>query len=230
MPELCEVETIKKNLLDTVKNSVIEEVLIFNSSIIKPHSEDFFKKKLSKKTIKNILRKGKYLFFEIENFYLTFHFKMTGHIFLKDFDYKYQKHEHLIFKLSNGKQIIYYDTRRFGKINIFENIKNLKIGIDALNKNLSENFFYEILNKKNINIKTLLLDQKIIAGIGNIYADEILFLSEIHPETMTCKINKQKSAKILKSIQTVLINGIKNEGTSLGSNRSNFSNIFEKHG
>lgn len=226
MPEIAEVETIKNDLLTSdilgqkIKNVDIIFIKIFDSS-----KKEFIKKILNKK-ISNIYRKGKYLIFELENLYLIIHLKMTGHILLKDKNYILKKHELVSFTFENSKKIIFFDPRRFGRIYLKDNLSILdKLGPDILSKEFLFNDFYNKLKNKNKKIKTLLLDQSFISGIGNIYADEILFSAKIHPENLSSKISLSKATSLYTSIKKVIDNAIENRGTSLGTTKMNYTSI-----
>jgi formamidopyrimidine-DNA glycosylase len=227
MPELCEIEVIKNDLLDHLKN---EKILSFQILYDKIFSSSISLDILKNQEIKNFSRKGKYLIFEVASYYLIFHLRMTGHIFLKDKSYKISKHDHFVINLSNEKKIIYYDPRKFGKIYL---TKDKDLFFQKLAKDPFEINFLEFLEKlKTLKkpIKQVLLDQSIISGIGNIYANEALYLSKIHPSKITKNLTKKNLEDLLFNTKKILSEGIKNKGCSLGNNRSNFSSIFETMG
>ncbi|MBN2479605.1 MAG: bifunctional DNA-formamidopyrimidine glycosylase/DNA-(apurinic or apyrimidinic site) lyase [Parachlamydiales bacterium] len=232
MPELAELHTIAHDLKNAkIINQKILDIKVHTTSIIRPVKEIDFINSLKNLNILDIFRKGKYLVIKFIDKYLIIHLKMTGHIFLKEKSYAIQKHEHIEFILKNNK-LIYFDPRRFGRLYIVKNLdlffKN--IGPDALENNLPFEYFLKILKSKKLQIKALLLDQSILAGIGNIYADEILFNAKIHPETIANKISNNKIFDLYSSIEDVLKKAIINRGTTLGNSRSNFSSIYENKG
>lgn len=231
MPEIAEVETIKNDLIksDVLSNKIIN-VEIFKTSLIKSSLDEFIKKSKNKK-ISNILRIGKYLIFDLGDLYLTIHLKMTGHIFLKNKTYHRKKHDHIIFHLDSNKKLIYFDPRRFGSISLKKELSFLdKLGPDILSKKFNFKSFYKDLKLKKQKIKALLLDQSFLAGLGNIYADEALFLAKIHPEKLPSQLKSKKAQDLFNSIKIVIKKAIKNRGTSLGTGRSNFSSIDEVFG
>lgn len=227
MPELCEIEVIKNDLLNHLKN---EKILSFKILYDKIFSSTISLDSLKNQKIKNFSRKGKYLIFEIESYYLIFHLRMTGHIFLKDKTYKISKHDHFIINLSNQKKIIYYDPRKFGRVYLTKD-KDLffqKVAKDPFEMNLLD--FLEKLKNLKKPIKQVLLDQSIISGIGNIYANEALYLSKTHPSKKAKDLTKKNLENLLFNTKKILSEGIKNKGCSLGNNKSNFSSIFETMG
>jgi len=177
--------------------------------MIKETNPHVFQAELKNKEFISTSRHGKYLFAKTGNDnYLVFHFGMTGD--LKYFKSKEEtpKHTRLMISFSNGYHLAFDDQRKFGTIRLisdpekFTEKKNL--GPDPLTKNFKEKAFLEIFKKKTGTIKSALMDQKNIAGIGNIYSDEILFHSAIHPNTSLKKLNEKKLKNIFNSMKRVL--------------------------
>ena len=192
MPELPEVETVKNSLKNYVLNRKILKVDVLYKGIINYPSVKEFIEKITNQTILDVKRRGKYLVFVLEDYNLISHLKMEGKYFIKD-KYEITKHDHVIFTLDNNKYLIYNDTRKFGKMYLinkeYDNNSPLNIlGLEPWDKELTISYLKDKLNR-NIAIKTLLLDQTIIVGIGNIYADEILFESGINPKSYADKLN-----------------------------------------
>ena len=213
MPELPEIETIKKYLKKLVKGRKILNLEIFNRK-----SFQGTKNKIQGTKILRLKRQGKMLIFVLDNnYYLIFHLKMTGQIIFSK-EKNINKTTRAVFFLDNG-YLIFNDLRKFGWIKIVddENLKKeiAKLGIDALD--LTFNDLKEIFKKTKRPIKLVLMDQKKIAGIGNIYANEALFLAKIHPQQPANKISNKKIINLLKSIKFVLKKAIQNEGTSFSS-------------
>jgi len=231
MPEIAEVETIKNDLFKAkILSQKIVDVKIFKPSLIDTSKKAFSQTVKGSKII-NIKRVGKYLIFDLEEKYLVIHLRMTGHIFLKDQNHIFQKHEHIALILENKKILVYFDPRRFGKFYLKSNLSSLdKLGVDILSNSFIFDSFYEKLKSKKRSIKTTLLDQSFIAGLGNIYVDEVLFLAKIHPEKSSSEITKKNAKELFYAIKKVISNAIKNRGTSLGKSRSNFSSIYENFG
>ena len=187
MPELPEVETVKNGLIKKVKGRKILKCKVLWDGIIAYPDKQEFIKEITNQTINDITRRGKFLMFILDDYYLISHLRMEGKYFIKESTEELNKHDHVIFSLDNSKELRYNDTRKFGKMylvkfNELDKSPISKLGKEPWDEDLTKEYLKEKLNKKKA-IKTLLLDQSIITGIGNIYADEILFLSHIHPET-----------------------------------------------
>ncbi len=244
MPELPEVEIVKQSLEKRVINKSINSVLIKNKNL-RYKIQDNFIAKIRKKKILKVLRRSKYLILEFEKEqFLLIHFGMSGtlHLINKKKNnsktnlsfYNSQilpkKHNHVILKLQNFK-LVYNDPRRFGFFKYFsskENIENYldKLGIEPLDKRFNFFFLKRIMLNKSKNIKNFLLDQKYIAGIGNIYANEILYLSKINPQKKTYNLKDKEIKNLIKFSKRVLRIAIKKGGSSI----RNFVNTKGKTG
>ena len=219
MPELPEVETVKNGLKNKVLNKKITKCKILYSGIIAYPDKDKFIKEITNQTISDIKRRGKFLLFELDDYYLISHLRMEGKYFIKDKEESLNKHDHVIFELNNNEELRYNDTRKFGKMHLVKkdelDITPIsKLGLEPWDDSLTTNYLKEKLNKKKA-IKTLLLDQSIITGIGNIYADEILFLSKINPETLGCNLTKKNHQNIIDNTKKVLEKAIQSGGTTI---------------
>ena len=220
MPELPEVETTSKGLQILV-NHKITNIKIYSTKLryIIPKNTT---KVLKNNKIKRIYRIGKYILLDLlENNTLVIHLGMSGRLkVLKQTKIKKDKHDHLIFKTKNHF-FVFNDTRKFGFIDIIKtneqhNTKYIKIlGKDALSKNLNEKYLHYKFKRLTTSIKQTLLNQKIISGIGNIYACEILFDAKISPLTKTCSLNLSEIKQIIKSTRKILIKAINSGGSSL---------------
>ena len=219
MPELPEVETVKNGLIEKVKGKKILGCLIRYPGIIEYPDTDKFIKEITNQIINDITRRGKFLVFELNDYYLISHLRMEGKYFIKSKEETYSKHDHIIFSLENNQELRYNDTRKFGRMHLVKKDELNKtplinLGKEPWDKTLNITYLKEKLNKKKA-IKTLLLDQTIIAGIGNIYADEILFLSKINPEREGYKLTDNNLKDIIKYTQEVLTKSIALGGTTI---------------
>ena len=219
MPELPEVETVKNGLIKKVKGLKITDCRIRWNGIIAYPEPTKFINEIKNQTINDILRRGKILMFILDDYYLTSHLRMEGKYFIKDKTEALSKHDHVIFTLSNNKELRYNDTRKFGKMHLvkkdeLDKTPIAKLGKEPWDKDLTVTYLKDKLNKKKA-IKTLLLDQSIITGIGNIYADEILFLSRISPETYGKDLTKKNLEDIIINTQNVLSKAIELGGTTI---------------
>lgn len=229
MPELPEVETVKNSLKNYVLNRKILKVDVLYKGIINYPSVKEFIEKITNQTILDVKRRGKYLVFVLEDYNLISHLKMEGKYFIKD-KYEITKHDHVIFTLDNNKYLIYNDTRKFGKMYLinkeYDNNSPLNIlGLEPWDKELTISYLKDKLNR-NIAIKTLLLDQTIIVGIGNIYADEILFLSKINPLRKGYTLTNLELENIIKYTKEVLEKAISQGGTTIRT----YSSVNGIHG
>ncbi len=220
MPELPEVETVRKTLKNRILNKTINDVFIYYDGIIAT-DKDYFIKNIRNKKIVDILRIGKWLLFDLEDFYLLSHLRMEGKYFLKNKDEIVNKHEHVIFSLDDIS-LRYHDTRKFGKMYLVKKDKlytdtPLKdIGLEPFDNKFNVSYLKDKLNK-NKPIKSLLLEQNIIAGIGNIYANEILFLAKINPYTKGSMLTDKNLLDIVKYSKDVLEKAIEMGGTTIRS-------------
>lgn len=221
MPELPEVETVKNQLKLKLIGRKITKVNILYDGTIEYPTTSLFKKSIVNEQILNINRRGKWLIFELNNYYLLSHLRMEGKYSFHSPKDIINKHEHVIFSLDNNYELRYQDTRKFGKMHLIEKDKIneigplLKLGLEPWDKLLTINYLKEKYKKKTIPIKTVLLDQSIIAGIGNIYADEILFLSKINPYKKANLLKDRDLDNIINNTKKVLEKAIKLGGTTI---------------
>ena len=238
MPELPEVEIVKQSLKKKIKNKKIIKVVVRNRNLRFKLQSDF-EKNLTNRTINQISRIAKYLILIFDNHkYCIIHLGMSGtvHLINKNQEREmtnlsfYQskilpkKHNHIEIIFSKFK-IIYNDPRRFGFFKILNNEHEFKsyfnkLGPEALNDDFNIKYLKKNLKNKKKNIKNLLLDQKFVSGIGNIYANEILFYSKINPKKKVLKINYKEIKQLLKFSKKVLNLAIKFGGSSI----KNFKN------
>ena len=221
MPELPEVETIKEQLKKELLNRKITKVKVLYDGIIEYPTSTLFEQQLVNQTIIDMDRKGKWIIFILNDYYLLSHLRMEGKYTFKPVGEGLNKHEHVIITLDNGLELRYKDTRKFGKMHLIkkEDLYNAKpmneLGLEPFSKELTKEYLLDKFKSKSIAIKTSLLDQKIITGIGNIYADEILFLSHINPLRKTNTITKEELQLIINNSIEVLNESIKQGGTTV---------------
>ena len=188
MPELPEVETVRRTLKNFILNKKITSIDVLYPKIIEDDIEEF-KNKVCHQVINDIDRIGKFLIFKLDEVAFISHLRMEGKYHYVNSDEPLNKHDHIIFNLDDGKQLRYNDTRKFGRMKLvsLDNYANelplSKLGPEPFYAD--EKKLYEKLHKCNLPIKHALLDQSIIAGIGNIYANEICFAMRLDPYTPT---------------------------------------------
>jgi formamidopyrimidine-DNA glycosylase len=223
MPEFAEVETVKETLKKQVLNKQIKEVDIYWNKIIEyPYLEDF-SNMIKGQIIIDINRRGKWLIFVLNDFYLLSHLRMEGKYFLKQNGDEVKKHEHVIIRFTDNTELRYHDTRKFGKMYLLKQNELdtkgplINLGLEPFDDNLTISYLKNKLKKRIISIKTSLLDQSIIAGIGNIYADEILFKARINPLKKSNKLTKNDLQAIIDSTKEVLSKAVEAGGTTIRS-------------
>ncbi len=214
MPELPEVETIKRELEKAVLGKKITEVCVHNPAVIRQPSVDKFKKELSGVSIKNILRKAKVLILELSNGKsLVIHLRMTGQLIYPGDGRK----SRVSFKLSDGKTLDFNDQRLFAELRLLDDWHNLKFiqGLGPEPFDLTEEEFKKMLSNKNTKIKPLLMNQTFISGVGNLYAAEVLFRAKIHPERPAASLSDKEKENLFKEIKDTLNEAIEHKGSSV---------------
>ena len=213
IPELPEVETYKRYFDSTALNQVIESVKIIDDRILLVSKQSFKKAVIGSKFIQTV-RHGKYLLAKIKNNFIVFHFGMSGDLEYYSSNEKEPKFSKVIFQFNNGYSLSYISIRMFGKLDIVDSLEALrkkrKLGPDAITMSFDE--FQDTLKKRTAIMKSALLNQSIFCGIGNIYSDEILFRTRIHPKRKIDSLNEIELQNLFKSIKDVLDYGIKHEG------------------
>lgn len=220
MPELPEVETVRASLEPALKNAVIVRVVLRRKNLRIPFPEGM-EDQLKGLRITSVARRAKYLLFYTDSdTVILAHLGMTGKFSVTDKKNKTATHDHVIFHLKDGRQLIYNDARRFGLITLaskqeLSKHKLLaKLGPEPLDKAFSASYLKATLSKRTIPVKVAIMDQAVVVGVGNIYASEALFLAGIHPNTAASKA-ASKSVDLAKAIRKTLKAAIHSGGSSL---------------
>ena len=255
MPELPEVETIKNDLREKILNKKIKKVDLKLKKIVKSSAKDFVLI-LEGNSFKDIKRRGKLLVFVLtkKNRYLTIHLRMTGQLIYQkgkkiiagghsddnNIINLPNKHTHIIFHFSDRSQLFFNDLRRFGVIKIVDKkeLQNIfdNFGVEPLEKNFSLKIFQNIIKNKKGNIKAFLLNQKNITGVGNIYADEILFEAKILPSRKINSLEDNEIKKLFGAIKKILKKAISYRGTTFNDyvdangKKGNFLRLLKVYG
>ena len=222
MPELPEVETVKEVLKKHLVHKTIESIDVFYPGILEDPMDEFLKNTLNK-TIIDIKRYGKYLIFELNKGYLLSHLRMEGKYYYLENSFMEDKHIHVVFHFKDNSTLYYKDVRKFGRMkyidkNIYDELPLSKLGPDLiLNENIDLDDIYHKIHRSNKTIKQLLLDQEILAGLGNIYVDEVLFSARIHPKKKGYRITKKNVKDILIESKMILTLAISHKGTTIKS-------------
>lgn len=225
MPELPEVQSVIDSLKEQgCLNRTITNIESIMPKIFKNCSYEDFTHYIINEQIKDITRKGKYLIFHLTNDKVfVVHLRMEGKLFFEKTGSSYDK-KHVLVKIEmDDYEIRYHDTRRFGTFTIYNENNYLdskeikKLGLDPLEEEFDWKYLKNNIKKSNRAIKTTLLDQENVSGIGNIYADEILFASSIHPETIANKLTDNDFKKIAENSRIILAKAVENKGTTIAT-------------
>lgn len=228
MPELPEVQTFVNHLQNQIIGHQIIAVQVFLTKLLKNTDSKTFSNTLLHQSFSNIGRIGKYLIFHLTNDQVVvLHLRMEGKLFYQKIDQPYD-HHHVLFKVTfnNGYELRYHDTRRFGTVHLYDRDHYLtsreivKIGIDPIQDHFNTKLVKLALQSHpNQMLKTSMLDQTKIAGIGNIYADEICFAAQLHPKTRIKDLDHADFVTLTRVIKKILQTAIKYHGTTILSFR-----------
>ena len=220
MPELPEVETIMKMVKHHLIHKTIREIRVYNPKLRWPINVNDIRNIVGLK-IKKVYRRGKYIIitFSSSKLTLVIHLGMTGIISIKHAEEHVRtKHDHLLIKLDN-RLFVFNDVRKFGSIHITEELESLflinHLGIEPLSIKLNENYLYAKSRNRACTIKDFIMNQKVIVGVGNIYATESLFLSKIRPTRLAKDLTKKNYKTLSNNIKIVLKAAIKLGGTTI---------------
>ncbi|MEM7679667.1 MAG: bifunctional DNA-formamidopyrimidine glycosylase/DNA-(apurinic or apyrimidinic site) lyase [Pseudomonadota bacterium] len=223
MPELPEVETVRRGLEPAMLDKRITKITLNRPDLRVPITPGF-EDKLEGATLTQLIRRGKYIIALADNDYgFVLHLGMSGRVAIHadKNDYTPAKHDHVLFHIEDGGLIVLNDPRRFGMLYLVE-AQNWdkeppfsEMGPEPLSNHFSADALYERLHKKGTPIKNALLDQKVVSGVGNIYACEALFDSHIHPETQSFALQHDDIERLVPAIRDVLIRAINSGGSSL---------------
>ena len=225
MPELPEVQTVINILQDNITNETISGVRVLYPGILHDTTVATLEQELPHQVIKGFRRMGKYLIFLLSKGSLIVHLRMEGKFYILPKDAQVEKHVHIIIDFESEKSLHYHDVRKFGTFtylstNEFEAISAYpmlgKLGKDA-NENWEEDELYKLIHDKKAPIKAVLLDQSIIAGLGNIYVNEVCYLAKVHPLRLASSISKEEANKLSFYAKKVLDEAIFYGGTTIRS-------------
>lgn len=221
MPELPEVETVRQYLADNITNTKILGIQLYRNSLRYQLNTTLLMKAIGA-DITSIQRRAKFLVINLVNAYsMVIHLGMSGKLTIQLSDYIPQKHDHVVIKLSNNTLLVFNDIRRFGMIylckthelEIQKYLQNL--GPEPLSKQFNANYLWQKLAFLNRCIKPVIMDSKIVVGIGNIYAAESLFLARINPQRTANSLDLAECRQLVRAIKHILTNAIKAGGTTL---------------
>jgi formamidopyrimidine-DNA glycosylase len=245
MPEMPEVETLARKLRKTVIGKCVAEIQLSGLPLRKPIAEHFASM-LQGRTVRKILRRGKYLIAEMDpKAYWLVHLGMSGRILYHAEKGEVTKHTHAVVRFGDSTELEYRDHRRFGLMAAYE-VKRPglipeigSLGMDPLCPGFNAKWLWPLLQKSHQEIKSFLLDQRRIAGLGNIYVCESLFHAGIHPERRCLKIGLEETKCLIDSIRKVLVSAIRHRGTTfsdfmdsdgLAGDNQNYLQVFQREG
>lgn len=224
MPELPEVETVRRTLQELVVNKKVENVSVTWPKIVK-HPEEVaqFIDALVGQTITDIGRRGKFLILYTSDFALVSHLRMEGKYGLFQKTEPVDKHTHVIFHFTDGTELRYRDVRKFGTMHLylkgqeFDILPLAQLGPEPFSEAFTAEELSSRLTRTTRNIKAALLDQKTVVGLGNIYVDEALFRARIHPERPANSLTKEEITRLHKEISDTLSEAVEKGGSTIRS-------------
>ncbi len=222
MPELPEVETTRKGIQPKVDQQTITAFVIRDGRLRWP-VESHLQKTLPGLLVLSVQRRGKYILLNTRKGSLLIHLGMSGNLRVLPTDTEVQKHDHIDIEFSNGYLLRLNDPRRFGSV-LWHDINSgpveshkllAKLAPEPLTAEFNGNYLYEKIRNRKVAIKSLVMNSQVVVGAGNIYANESLFMSQIHPQTQACLLTKKQCEVLVNNIKNVLIAAIKQGGTTL---------------
>jgi formamidopyrimidine-DNA glycosylase len=222
MPELPEVETVRLGLIPVLEGKIIKEIEVYRDGLRYPFPP-FFSERLKGQQIHSLTRRAKYLLLHLnEGYTLVVHLGMSGRIRIEEYaSFMFQKHDHVVFHTHENKTIAYNDARRFGLMDLVQTAQLndhplfKHLGPEPFSTDLTPQIFHEFLKKRQHSIKIALLDQRMIVGVGNIYASEALWTSGIHPLKASDSLTLKEAGNLLDHVRKVLQRAIEAGGSTL---------------
>lgn len=223
MPELPEVETVRRGLIKIATGRKIKGIDVYYGKTITGDVEEF-RQALIGQTIKDVDRRGKYLLFRFTNeLTMISHLRMEGKYYHQKIGQPLAKHTHVVFQFTDGTELCYQDTRKFGRMTVVKTGEEMQvgglktIGPEPTASEFRFDYFKQELQKSRGKIKPFLLNQHHVAGLGNIYVDEVLWLAQINPEQPANTITEDQAAVLRAKIIEELATAIKFKGTTVHS-------------
>lgn len=234
MPELPEVQTVVDDLIAAgVSGCTLEKIGVYWAKSIATSSVQRFRSGLTGARIETLSRRGKFIMIElVAHGWLLVHLRMSGHLHLVPEQTPRSKHEHVVFRLEGGPDLRFHDPRKFGRLYWVDDPETVvgHLGLEPLEKGFTGKRLAEMLSGRRRQLKPLLLDQGFLAGLGNIYVDEALWASGLHPEMRSNVVSADAASRLHRAIRRVLRRGLGNGGTSLSHGEGNFSSVNGRAG
>lgn len=219
MPELPEVETIVRDLGRLVRGAEIEEVEVLRPDLIEGATAQQFKERLAGRTIRGVARRAKNILFDLADLRLVVNLGMTGRLLLEEGDAEESSHPGVRFRLTDGRTLVYHDVRRFGRLEVLTvdawRERDDALGLEPLGDEFSTEALAELAARSRVAVKTWLMDQRRIVGVGNIYASEALFRARIDPRTPANELTRAELGRLRDAVRETLTDAIEYRGTTL---------------
>jgi len=250
MPELPELETIARSLREPqgayhasiIGCSVARAIVLWERTLAAPTVEEF-SKRIGGQTVQNISRRGKFLMFTLYPDTLFIHLRMSGDLRLENAitengtEREAQTHDRLMLVFTNDMRLVFNDPRKFGRVWLLSDPEEVlgSIGPEPFDLELTASDFFNMLRARSRQLKPLLMDQRFLSGLGNIYTDEALHLAHLHPLTRTDLITRDEAARLLDAIRATLREGIRRNGASIdwvyrGGDFQNHFRVYRRAG
>jgi formamidopyrimidine-DNA glycosylase len=218
MPELPEVETVRRSLERLIAGQHIASVHVREPRLRQPLASDFAAA-LTGRRVHQVGRRGKYLNIRLDNDLIWLvHLGMTGQLLVGDPREPLRTHDHIVITFGDGRCLRYNDTRRFGLMAVAaeEEIEaQMALGVEPLGSAFSPRYLWERVRRTQRTIKDVIMDQRVVAGVGNIYASELLFRAGVRPGRIAAMLGQDAIARIVKATKVVLREAIKHRGSSI---------------
>jgi formamidopyrimidine-DNA glycosylase len=217
MPELPEVENIARGLRPLlVGRTIVEAAVLWRRTVAHPDA-DQFSEEIVRRRVKSVARRGKYIVLELDSGWLLVHLKMSGRLRWTTVDEPAGPHSRLLLDLDDGHRLRFDDPRKFGRIYLVYDPARVtaELGPEPLTGDFTLDRLRSLLARRKGRLKPLLLNQQFLAGIGNIYSDEVLFRARLHPLRRADTLNPDEQARLYEAIRSVLERAIVGHGTTL---------------
>jgi len=219
MPELPEVETTKEGIKPHLEGQTINTIIVRNSRFRLPVPANI-NELCEGKTVKAVLRRAKYILIHLSHGTILIHLGMSGHLRIVPVNTKAEKHDHIDLVMKNGSTLRFCDPRRFGLFTYIEDNPNqhslfTHLGPEPLSDDFNSNYLFKSMTKKTQSIKSLIMNNNIVVGVGNIYATESLFFTGIHPSTPAQHLTADLCNELTHQIKRILQQAITSGGTTL---------------
>ena len=240
MPELPEVETIRNVLREgqdgypSLLGLEIIEARVYWPRTLATPSVDVFRDRIRGQVIQELGRRGKYLIFQLSSDTMLIHLRMSGDLFLEPLNAELAPHHRMTLEFQEGFRLAFNDTRKFGRVWLVEDPHTVigDLGPEPLDEEFTPQVLWQLLQSRRRQLKPLLMDQKFLAGLGNIYTDEALHMANLHPLSNSQEVTREQSEALWKSIRQVLKEGIRRNGASIDwvYRGGDFQNYFRVYG